>query len=104
MELWLHYRSDAGLNAIEYRYEDLIADTEGSARRVFEFLGEPWNDTVLQYQNRAKDRFVSTPSYADVSTPIYDRSVGRWRNYARQLGPALPIVAPFVREFGYSEE
>ena len=112
MELWLHYRSDAGLNAIEYRYEDLIADTEGSARRVFEFLGEPWNENVLQYQNRASERFVSTPSYADVSTPsyadvstpIYNRSIGRWRNYARQLAPALPIVAPFVREFGYSED
>ena len=104
MELWLHYRSDAGLNAIEYRYEDLVADTEGTARRVFEFLGEPWDESVLQYQSRASERFVSTPSYADVSAPIYDRSIGRWRNYARQLAPALPIVAPFVREFGYSEE
>ena len=104
MELWLHYRSDAGINAIEYRYEDLVADTEGVARRVFEFLGEPWDEGVLQYQSRASERFVSTPSYADVSAPIYDRSIGRWRNYARQLAPALPIVAPFVREFGYSEE
>ncbi len=104
MELWLHYRSDAGLNAIEYHYEDLVADTEGTARRVFEFLGEPWDESVLQYQSRASERFVSTPSYADVSAPIYDRSIGRWRNYARQLAPALPIVAPFVREFGYSEE
>jgi tetratricopeptide (TPR) repeat protein len=104
MELWLHYRSDAGLNAIEYRYEDLVADTEGVARRVFEFLDEPWDESVLQYQSRATERFVSTPSYADVSTPIYDRSIGRWRNYARQLAPAQPILAPFVREFGYSEE
>jgi hypothetical protein len=104
MELWLHYRSDAGLNAIEYRYEDLVADTEGTARRIFDFLGEPWDESVLQYQSRASERFVSTPSYADVSAPIYDRSIGRWRNYARQLAPALPIVAPFVREFGYSEE
>ena len=104
MELWLHYRSDTGLNAIEYRYEDLVTDTEGVARRVFEFLGEPWDENVLQYQNRASERFVSTPSYADVSTPIYDRSIGRWRNYARHLAPALPVLAPFVREFGYSEE
>ena len=104
MELWLHYRSDAGLDAIEYRYEDLVTDTEDVARRVFDFLGEPWDDSVLQYQSRASERFVSTPSYADVSTPIYDRSIGRWRNYARHLAPALPILAPFVREFSYSEE
>ena len=104
MELWLHYRSDPGLNQIEYRYEDLVADTEGVARRVFAFLGEPWDEGVLAYQNRARERFVATPSYADVSTPIYGRSVGRWRNYARQLAPALAILAPFVREFGYSEE
>jgi tetratricopeptide (TPR) repeat protein len=104
MELWLHYRSDTGLRAIEYRYEDLVADTEGTARRVFEFLGEPWDENVLQYRKRASERFVSTPSYADVSTPIYTRSIGRWRNYAQQLAPALPILAPFVREFGYAEE
>ena len=103
MELWLHYRSDPGLNRIEYRYEDLVADTEGVARRVFAFLGEPWDEGVLAFQDRARERFVSTPSYADVSTPIYDRSVGRWRNYAEQLAPTLPILAPFVREFGYPE-
>jgi hypothetical protein len=104
MGLWLHYRADDGLNAIEYRYEDLVADTEGVARRVFAFLGEPWDETVLHYEKRASERFVNTPSYADVSTPIYDRSIGRWRNYAHHLAPALPVLAPFVHEFGYSEE
>ena len=104
MGLWLHYRTDPGLRFIEYRYEDLVANTRGVARRVFDFLGEPWDDRVLDYQRRASERYVATPSYADVATPIYDRSIGRWRNYARHLAPVLEILAPFVDVFGYERD
>ena len=103
MGLWLHYRKDSGLRAFEYRYEDLVADTEGIARKAFAFLNEPWNDQVLAYQARASERFVSTHSYADVTSPIYTRSIARWRRYEKHLEPVLPIVEPFVQAFGYSD-
>ncbi len=104
MDLWLHYRADPGFGYLEYRYEDLVADAEGVARRVIAYIGEPWDKAVLQYAKRAGERFVRTPSYADVSQPLYDRSIGRWRNYARHLAPALPVVARFVAEFGYDAD
>jgi len=103
MGLWLHYRKDSGLRAFEYRYEDLVADTESIARKAFAFLNEPWNDQVLAYQARASERFVSTPSYADVTAPIYTRSIARWRRYEKHLKPVLPIIEPFVQAFGYSD-
>jgi tetratricopeptide (TPR) repeat protein len=103
MGLWLHYRTDPGLRAFEYRYEDLVSDTESLARKAFAFLGEPWDDRVLAYQNRAAERLVSTPSYADVTAPIYTRSIARWQRYEKYLAPVLPVLAPFVRAFGYAE-
>ena len=104
MDLWLHYRADPGFGYLEYRYEDLVADAEGVVRRVIAYIGEPWDEAVLQYAKCAGERFVRTPSYADVSQPLYDRSIGRWRNYARDLAPVLPLLARFVEEFGYAAD
>lgn len=39
----------------ELRYEDLVADPDGHARRLLEFLGEPWDDAVLDYDKAQHD-------------------------------------------------
>jgi len=36
-----------------------------------------------------------------VIEPLYARSVGRWRAYAEDLAPILPVLQPWVRQFGY---
>jgi hypothetical protein len=36
--------------AIEVRYEDLVADPEQTLRRLFAWLGEPWDDRVLRFE------------------------------------------------------
>ena len=36
---------------LELRYEDLVADPEGKMRAVLEFLGEPWDPAVLEYNS-----------------------------------------------------
>ena len=101
MDLWMRYREHIGLASIETRYEDLVNDLEGSARRLLEFLGMPWDDAVLAYTDRAKERLISTPSYEAVSRPIYKSSAGRWRNYEAQLEPVREMLQPFIEAFGY---
>lgn len=101
MNLWLHYRTKLGMPAIESRYEDLVADYEASARRLLEFLGEPWDDAVLEYTNRAREKVVSTPSYAAVSQPIYTSSTKRWERYEKHITKVQPLLQPFIEEFGY---
>jgi hypothetical protein len=32
------------------------------------------------------------------------RGLGRWRAYARQLGPVMATLAPWVERFGYPAE
>ena len=67
------------------RYEAVVADIEGETRRLLEYCGLPWEDQCLRfYQNQ---RSSTTASALQVRQPIYDTSVGRWRNYARQLEP-----------------
>jgi tetratricopeptide (TPR) repeat protein len=101
MKLWLHYRSFLKLPFLELRYEDLVADLPGQARRLLEFVGLEWDEEVLRFFHHARERDITTPSYSAVASGIYDHAVGRWHNYEKQLVPVKEILAPFVEAFGY---
>ena len=101
MALWLRSREVLGLDALEYRYEDLVADHEGILRRVLDFIGVGWDPAVAGYREAAKAQVIRTPSYREVTAPIHRRAVGRWKAYEAELAPVLPLLAPFVASFGY---
>jgi tetratricopeptide (TPR) repeat protein len=98
---WLALKKLSPERSIEVRYEDLIADTEGVARRVVEELGLPWDAGVLSYRERLHGKLVTSPTYASVWEPISRRAIRRWERYESLLAPATPILQPFVRTFGY---
>ena len=104
MSLWLRYREVLPQSVLTVRYEDLVADFTGETRRVLDFLGLPWDDAVLSYAEHAKARAIATPSYHQVVQPIYRRSLGRWHNYTDAFAEILPVLRPFIEEFGYSAE
>lgn len=87
---------------LEVRYEDFVAGPEKVARRVLDFLGLPWDETVLSFHEHARAKAVRSPSYADVVKPVYRGAVGRWRNYHRHMKPYLERLEPFVAAFGYT--
>ncbi len=101
MDLWLHYRRTLELNYLETRYEDIVADLEKSARRLLDFIGLDWDPAVLEFFAAARRRRVYTPSYHAVTQPVYQRSVGKWKTYETELAPVLPILEPYIDEFGY---
>lgn len=86
---------------LEVRYEDMVNDLESPARRALDFLGVSWDERVLQFHAHAQQKLVRSPTYADVTKPVYKRSVGRWRNYQKYLDPYLEKLEPFVKAFGY---
>jgi hypothetical protein len=67
------------------RYEAVVADIEAETRQLLEHCGLPWEDQCLRYH--LSRRSSTTASALQVRQPIYDTSVGKWRNYARQLEP-----------------
>jgi tetratricopeptide (TPR) repeat protein len=75
---------------LEVRYEDVVADLEGQARRIIAHCGLPWDDRCLSFHET--DRPVRTASATQVRQPIYTSAVGRWRVYEAQLGPLLEAL------------
>ncbi|MGB0775356.1 MAG: sulfotransferase family protein, partial [Akkermansiaceae bacterium] len=86
---------------MESRYEDLIADPETQTKKLARFLGIKWSDAMLNHHKNRSERNVSTPTYDDVSKPLYTRSVERWKNYEAQLTPHLHHLEPYIAAFGY---
>jgi Flp pilus assembly protein TadD len=104
MSLWQSYERTLKLDALSYRYEDLVDDVEGTARTLFRFIGEPWDKSVLSFHEHAAKKQIRTPSYEAVTKPVYRSATGRWRNYATNMAPVLATLAPFVDAFGYPPE
>jgi tetratricopeptide (TPR) repeat protein len=88
MQHW-HRVLPAG-TVLDMRYEDMVTDTEGQARRLLEYLGLPWDEGCLAFHRN--QRAVRTASAAQVRRPIYRSSVARWQHFEAHLAPLLDIV------------
>jgi tetratricopeptide (TPR) repeat protein len=79
---------------LEVRYEDVVNDLEGQARRLVAFLGLDWDEACLTFHQMRRP--VRTASVSQVRRPLYQGSVGRWRPYARHLAPLLAALGDLV--------
>jgi hypothetical protein len=101
MGLWLAMKPHMANAAMEVRYEDMVENLESTSRRVLEFLGLPWDEQVLRFNEHVQNRIVRSPTYAEVSKPVFKTSLGRWRNYQKYFEPQLEKLVPFLKAFGY---
>lgn len=102
MRLFDRCRERLDLDLLEVRYEEVVRDLEGAARRLCSFLGLAFDPAMLDYQATALRRDIATPSARQVIEPLYDRSIGRWRRYQEDLAPVLPSLGVWARRFGYN--
>jgi Flp pilus assembly protein TadD len=76
---------------LDVAYEDLVQSTEHTLRGVLEYAGLSWQQQCLDFANSRAP--VTTASAAQVREKPHSRSIGRWRNYERQLGPMHKVLA-----------
>jgi tetratricopeptide (TPR) repeat protein len=100
-DYWFAQEARLGAATFELRYERLVADPQTGLRALVDFLELPWEPAMLSPAAHARARgFISTPSYTQVIQPITAQSIGRWRNYERQLGDVIPTLAPYLERWG----
>jgi len=86
----------------QLRYEDLVAEPKDQLKPLINFLDLAWHDSLLEsWQDGAETS--NTPSYQQVSQPLYAKSIGRWLHYSEQLEPHLSILQPWLKRLGYQE-
>jgi tetratricopeptide (TPR) repeat protein len=101
MELAGRYRAALPLDVLDVRNETLAAGFETSARAICGFLGLGWKDSMLRFGEHSRRRAIATPSAAQIARGISSNGVGQWRRYREQMAPVLPVLEPWVSQFGY---
>ncbi|MGI9019977.1 MAG: sulfotransferase family protein [Solirubrobacterales bacterium] len=106
---------------LEIRYEDLIADPEAVLRAVCEATDLPWDDAMLDYQDRAGGRIAEivrdfdraegqaisadarAAHHANVSKPLQSDRAARWRTEmpVADLTAFEGIAGGLLDELGY---
>jgi tetratricopeptide (TPR) repeat protein len=87
LRLMDYWRERCGIEWLEVRYEDVVADTEAQARRILQHVGLEWDPRCLEFYKT--ERRVTTASVDQVREPIYTSSVARWKRYAEQVTPLI---------------
>lgn len=102
MGVWQTLKTKIPNPWLEIRYEDMVDDLAAVTKRSLAFLGLGWDPNVLGFDEHARKKLVRSPTYADVTRPVYRHARGRWRNYEKYFEPHLQRLEPFVKALGYS--
>jgi hypothetical protein len=78
---------------LDVRYEEVVDDLEGQAKRMIQHLGIPWNKACLDFHHN--ERVVKTASVAQVRQPIYRSSLARWEHFSDNLKPLMDLVQDY---------
>ncbi|MFT7564792.1 MAG: tetratricopeptide (TPR) repeat protein [Bacteroidia bacterium] len=82
-------------------YEKLITDTENEVRKLLDHCELPFHENCLAFHKT--NRRVKTPSEQQVRQPIFQSSIGRWKNYQQHLGPLIESLERGSRKNGRSD-
>lgn len=84
-------------------YEHLVLNPESELRKVFEFLGAPWEEGVLRYHEKEHGFGTEDPIVRGAKGFI--PNFGNWRTLSdKELGKVLPILEPWMTRLGYDLE
>ena len=93
---------------MEVRYEALVLEPRETLVRVFEFLGEPFDERVLDYHRDTSPSRDSRhfPQNPEATEAMYTRAVARWQRDLTKEEIALVKreAGPLLVELGYAKD
>lgn len=101
-EQWFRQVEVFAPQVIEWRYESVVEHPNEHLARLATFLDVADASPMARFAEHARSkRFISTPSYAQVTQGITTRAVNRWHGYREQFEPVLPLLQPLIDRLGY---
>jgi tetratricopeptide (TPR) repeat protein len=97
VELMAHYDQVLPGKVHRVIYEQLVADPEREIRRIFEYLGLPFEEQTLRFHET--ERAVRTASSEQVRMPLYKSGVDHWKNFEPWLGPLKTALGDVLSEY-----
>ena len=89
-------------NIFIIKYEDVVNDFDNNIKKLLNFLGVEWNNELRNFHKTASNRgMISTPSYNQVSQPLYNKSINRWKNYEKQFIKSQDLLNKWAKKFNY---
>jgi tetratricopeptide (TPR) repeat protein len=85
LELMAHWDRVLPGRVLRVQQEDVVADLEGSVRRLLDHCGLPFEPACVEFHKT--ERSVRTPSSEQVRQPIFRDGLDQWRKYEPWLGP-----------------
>ena len=102
MHLFKIYEKILNLKLHVVKYEDVINNFESTIKSLLKFLEIEWTDNLNEFYKTAENkRIISTPSYDQVNKPLYNQSIGRWKNYEDKFIDTSKIFERWTKEFDY---
>ena len=102
MSLWKKYIKVFKVDYHIIKYEDVISNFDNTIKSLLSFLNVPWTEDVKKFYKTAEKRgMINTPSYNQVSQPIYSNSMHRWKNYEKKFEKSKGSLDNWVKEFNY---
>jgi tetratricopeptide (TPR) repeat protein len=103
-EQWQHDVEVFAPQVLEWRYESVVSQFDDQVARLGQFLETADTSPMTRFAEHARHkRFISTPSYAQVTEGVHRKAIGRWQNYREQFEPVLPLLRPWIERLGYTE-
>jgi tetratricopeptide (TPR) repeat protein len=92
VELMDHWDRVLPGKVLRVQHEDVVADLEGSVRRVLEYCGLDFEPACLEFYKN--ERSVRTASSEQVRRPIYTEGLDQWRHFEPWLEPLKQALGP----------
>jgi len=103
-EHWYQHVDVFAPGVLEWRYESVVSHFDDHVAQLGQFLCVADATPMARFAEHAQDkRYISTPSYAQVTQGIHRKAVNRWHAYRKPFQSVLPILRPLMDRFGYSE-
>jgi protein-tyrosine sulfotransferase len=99
----LEFQRQRPSQCLELRYEELTCDPEVHVRSMFEFLGEPWEEQVLEFHQVPHDHWIGLQDGRAAEVRGFSPRIGTWREQPGEtIDRMLREAAPMLETLGYS--